>query len=215
MMTWRALSEAWWALIPLLLVTVALAVSHWYISSGIALLLTVAVALFFRDPTRTPAEPGDQVFIAPADGLVDAVEELPHIDAIGGPGLRISIFLSVFDVHINRAPVAGRIEKVLHTKGWFLDARRPDSAWRNENQLWVFSTPRGTVAIRQIAGLIARRIVGWKKEGEPVLLGERLGLIRFGSRTDLYAPPGVTSAVKVGDRVCGGETVLARWPANP
>ena len=126
---------------------------------------------------------------------------------------RVGIFLSVLDVHVNRSPCDARVEKTHYSAGEFLDARHLEVDLRNENQTWLLTSPRGPVLVRQIAGLIARRIVAWKKTGETIHRGERIGMIRFGSRTDLYVPTACTIRVQVGQRVKGGETVLASWPA--
>ena len=217
--TLRALGEAKWFLLPVALADMgvcALAVLHhpaWFAVSVFLVLLFVAIALFFRNPARTvPGHPS--VLVAPADGLVDAVEDVPHLEVLGGPGKRISIFLSVLDVHLNRAPYEGVLKRLVHTRGEFLDARAPECAIRNENVLWMFETPHGMIGMRQIAGLIARRIVPWAREGQSFRKGEHVGLIRFGSRTDLYLPASCAVAVKVGDRTRGAETVIARWPTT-
>ena len=139
---------------------------------------------------------------------------LPEDPCFGlGKFRRVGIFLSVLDVHVNRSPDAGTIEKTHYSAGEFLDARHLEVDIRNENQTWLLRTTRGPVLVRQIAGLIARRIVGWKKAGDSVSKGERFGMIRFGSRTDLYFPASCTPQVQVGQRVVGGQTILALWPA--
>ncbi len=212
-MTFRALLEAKWVLAPILLLLAWALAARAFPAAGVVALLGVAVASFFRDPERVPP-PDPGLIVAPADGRVDAVEEAVPIPAGGGAGPRISIFLSVFDVHINRAPCGGVITGSAHAAGAFLDARNPDSALRNENRLWLMESPGGPVRVRQIAGLIARRIVAWKREGETVARGERIGMIRFGSRTDLHLPEGTQILVKLGDRVRGGETPVGRWPAG-
>jgi phosphatidylserine decarboxylase len=151
--------------------------------------------------------------VSPADGKVICVDEAEDPCFGQGKFRRVGIFLSVLDVHVNRSPYAGTFEKTHYSAGEFLDARHMEVDLRNENQTWWLKTSRGTVLVRQIAGLIARRIVGWKKPGDPVQTGERFGMIRFGSRTDLYFPASCTPKVQPGQRVVGGETVIATWPA--
>ena len=170
---------------------------------------------FFRDPTaKVPTGPG--LIVAPAHGLVDAVEEFNEMKVMGGRCRRISIFLSVFDVHVQQAPVSGRICFLEHTPGKYLNAMSADSAVHNENVLVGFEPteptgfPGGRMAIRLIAGLIARRILPWEAVGSPVTKGDRIALIQFGSRGDVYLPMAAQITVKPGDRVVGGETVLAR-----
>lgn len=164
-------------------------------------------AFFFRDPERRA--PGDAAaLLAPADGRVT---EAGPVDG-GEPGTqRVSIFLSIFDVHINRAPAAGEIRAVRYRQGAFRAAFRKDAAERNERNELEMTTERGTIRIRQIAGVVARRIVCRVRAGDRLALGERFGLIRFGSRTDLLLPAGVTLSVRPGDRVRGGLTVIGKW----
>ena len=184
----------------------------WWIPAAFSFLLLIGLLLFFRDPERTP--PADPLaLVSPADGKVICVDEAEDPCFGQGKFLRVGIFLSVLDVHVNRSPYAGTFEKTHYSAGEFLDARHLEVDLRNENQTWLLKTSRGTVLVRQIAGLIARRIVGWKKPGESVQTGERFGMIRFGSRTDLYFPASCTPRVQPGQRVVGGETVIATWPA--
>lgn len=209
-MTSRTLLEGW---LPLLIAVILTACGwivggHWGALPG--LLLLGGVLWFFRDPERRPPE-DPAAIVAPADGLVMEIDEVGEAPAIGGRGRRISIFLSVLDVHVNRAPAAGVIQSSKHRSGSFLDARRRESCDRNERRDWVILTDRGACAVSQIVGLIARRIVAWSKPGEHVATGERIGMIRFGSRTDLVLPEAVDVAVRIGDRVRAGETVVARW----
>jgi len=173
-------------------------------------LFTIA---FFRDPERRPEDPSPLAALSPADGRVtdiDVVEE-PHF--LGGRALRIGIFLSVLDVHVNRAPLDGTVRRVRYTPGAFLDARDPECAARNESNLVGFESPRGPFAVRQVAGLIARRIVCPLVEGRGVARGERIGMIKFGSRTELLVPADapVDVAVEVGRRVRGGRTIVLRY----
>jgi phosphatidylserine decarboxylase len=177
-------------------------------------LLWLEVVWFFRDPERViPADP--QALVSPADGTITDVGEVEDPDFPGGRAFRVSIFLSVFNVHVNRVPRDGHVTAVRYFPGAFLDARNPESAVRNE-QLWIdleeVGRPR-RVRVKQISGAIARRIVCWLKPGELVRKGERLGMIKLGSRTDVLLPAGEPAEVrvKVGDKVKGGATVLLRF----
>jgi phosphatidylserine decarboxylase len=170
---------------------------------------------FFRDPTaKVPTGAG--LVVAPAHGKVDVIDEIDEPTILGGRCRRISIFLSVIDVHVQQAPVAGDVTLVKHTPGQFLNAMRTDCAEHNENVLLGFrsSEPNcGPVGVRLIAGLIARRIVPWAAVGDTVAKGERISLIQFGSRVDLYLPLATEVVVPIGQRVVGGETVVARSKA--
>jgi phosphatidylserine decarboxylase len=169
---------------------------------GAALALSGFVAFFFRDPVREiPGGPG--VFVSPADGKVTEVRPLEP-----SGGTRISIFLSLFDVHINRSPVAGRIERVEYREGRFLPANLSRASLENERNDITLATSLGPVRFSQIAGVVARRIVCWKKAGYEVATGERIGLIQFGSRMVVDLPPGVSPEVRVGTRVRGGSSIL-------
>jgi phosphatidylserine decarboxylase len=177
----------------------------------LSIVLTSFVAYFFRDPER--AIPADEnLIVSAADGLVVSVEEMEEPDFQLGRMHRIAVFLSVFDVHVNRSPVAGQVQKTIYKPGEFLDVRHPESSIRNEFRAWCLVSSRGTVAVRQIAGLIARRIVPWSSEGATLARGERFGMIRFGSRTEVFLPLSCTVLVKPGDRVAGASTPIARWP---
>jgi len=176
--------------------------------------LFLFVAYFFRDPER--AVPADEsLIVSAADGVVVSVEQMEEPDFHLGSMIRIAVFLSVFDVHVNRAPVEGVVKSSIYKAGQFLDARNPHSSKRNECRSWWLESPRGPVAVRQIAGLIARRIVAWSVEGETLTRGQRLGMIRFGSRTEVFLPLGCAVLVKPGDRVAGASTPIARWPGTP
>jgi len=182
---------------------------------GCVWLLFAAFTLyFFRDPA--PVEPaGAGAIVAPAFGKVDVIDETEEAEFLQGPCRRISIFLSVIDVHVQRAPVAGLVAHLRHRPGKFLSATRAHSAEHNESVLVGFEVtePRPTrVALRLIAGLIARRIVPWIQPGDAVARSERISLIQFGSRCDLYLPLDTTLKVRLGDRVKAGETVLATFP---
>ena len=199
------------------LVLVALAWVYWpreRLPVGLVLAvllgLTCFVLFFFRDPRRAvPADP--DIIVAAADGLVVSVEETEEPDFALGRRQRIAIFLSVFDVHVNRSPVAGRVVKTAYKSGTFLDVRHADASTRNEALAWLLETEHGPVAVRQIAGLVARRIVAWAREGSALERGQRFGMIRFGSRTEIFLPNDCQVLVKVGDRVQGAATPIARW----
>ncbi|MHC5108425.1 MAG: phosphatidylserine decarboxylase [Planctomycetota bacterium] len=168
---------------------------------------------FFRDPPRRPVcQPGD--LCSPADGTVTEISELDHYEPLGGPAIRIGIFLSLFNVHINRAACAGRVRSLDYQPGEFLDARHPESGRRNEQNAVLIDpdTPMpGPVEIRQIAGLVARRIICHAQVNDRLGTGERFGLIKFGSRTELVIPnvDGTRVAVAIGDKVRAGVTILA------
>ena len=184
----------------------------WPPVAWLAALITVFIAYFFRDPARvTPLREG--LVIAPGDGRICAIERVRSPLELGlgdSERVRISIFLSLFDVHINRAPVAGRVTRSVYVPGSFLNAARDKSSEENERRAIVVVTPSGAeIVVVQIAGVIARRIVTFVGEGDSVGVGQRFGLIRFGSRVDLYLPAGRAALVCVGQRAVGGETVLA------
>ena len=172
-----------------------------------ALILALFVLYFFRDPRRVPPA-GEGLIVSPADGRVTAID--------GGPrGARVSIFLSVFDCHINRSPVAGMVREVRYTPGRYRPAWDRRASGENErNHLEIAATDGAAFGVTQVAGVLARRIVCTKKAGDRVDRGERIGLIRFGSRTDLRLPPGLDPLVAVGERVRGGLTVIARVAAG-
>jgi phosphatidylserine decarboxylase len=191
-------------------------VIHWPFWLGTVLILGLwaEVIWFFRDPERVvPDDPG--AVVSPADGTVTHVDEIDDPDFPGGRAFRIGIFLSIFNVHVNRIPYRGRVESVRYIPGEFLDARHAECPVRNE-QLWidlVEAGPAGRLRIKQISGAIARRIVCWLKVGEEVHTGQRLGMIKFGSRTELLIPVGISMQVmaRVGDKVKGGNTTLLRF----
>lgn len=197
--------------IPFVLIPVALAVfalAFGYISLALALFFIAAfMAFFFRDPKRTLPN-DDGLVVSPADGRVTRVAPLDANDP-HSPNV-VSIFLSVFDVHINRAPIAGEIADATYTRGRFVIATREDASLVNEQNSLTIKGARMTVVCKQIAGVLARRIVCWKRVGERVALGERFGLIKFSSRTDLILPPEVEVGVRVGERVRGGVSIIGR-----
>jgi phosphatidylserine decarboxylase len=179
----------------------------------VVLLAWAEVVYFFRDPQR-PIPTDADALLSPADGTVTHIDEVDEPDFPGGRAWRISIFLSIFNVHVNRIPRSGRVERVQYFPGEFLDARHPECGVRNE-QLWIDLEEAGSgrpMRLKQVSGAIARRIVCWLRPGEDVKAGDRLGMIKFGSRTELYLPAGTPMdvLVKVGDTVHGGTSLLAR-----
>jgi phosphatidylserine decarboxylase len=189
-----------------------------WLATAVPAVLWLEVLWFFRDPERTiPDDP--QALVSPADGTVTDVGEVEEPDFPGGRAVRISIFLSIFNVHVNRIPRSGRVTRIRYFPGAFLDARNPQSAVRNE-QLWIDleDSARGLpLRVKQISGAIARRIVCWLRPGEGVQRGARLGMIKFGSRTDVLVPAegALQLCVQVGDKVKGGATVLLRFADEP
>ncbi len=177
--------------------------------------VTIWVATFFRDPVRTTPR-GDKLIIAPADGLITMIVKVPPPPELRGPEAladgeytRVSIFMSVFDVHINRAPISGRVRRIAYIPGKFLNADLDKASEDNERQhLLVESADGLKIGFTQIAGLVARRIVAFVREGDSVEAGQRIGLIRFGSRVDVYLPAGAAPRVAPGQRTIAGETVL-------
>lgn len=179
----------------------------WPLALGL-LVLPPAMAAFFRDPERTsPADPG--LVLAPADGTVRYAGIATPADAPPGAWLQVTIFLALTDVHINRTPVPGRIQKVVHVPGTFRPAYRPDASRNEHSEIWI-DMGGTTIVTRQVVGVLARRVVCRVQPGETLAPGARIGLMKFGSRMDVFVPPASTLMVKQGDRVRAGETVIAR-----
>ncbi|MGH8092135.1 MAG: phosphatidylserine decarboxylase [Chthoniobacterales bacterium] len=204
----QTLFEARWIFLVLLVLGIlSLLISPW-----LALLFVILIGytfVFFRDPERVaPADP--DLIVAAADGVVVEIAELEEAEVVRQTMRRVAIFLSVLDVHTNRAPIDGRIIYREHREGLCLDARNPECSVKNESMTWGFENPRATLVVRQITGAIARRIVGWSRVGDVLRRGERFGMIRFGSRTEVYLPLSATVLVQVGERVAGGATAIAR-----
>lgn len=195
------------ALPPLLLGVLALFLG-WRTPAILLLALGLFVVYFFRDPERVPpSEPG--VVVSPADGRVmEVVKESWD----GRAGQRISIFLAVWNVHVNRSPMAGRVTRVEYRPGRFYAAMRSRASLENEQNVIYLETSHGEIAFKQIAGWIARRVVCWKSPGESLSLGERIGMIRFGSRMDVWLPEEAEIVARPGQHVAGGVSILARWP---
>src|SRR5690242_10787338 len=183
---------------------------HWYAAAAVLVLLALFIFSFFRDPERViPSEPG--AVVSPGDGRVVVVTDEENA---GRPGKRVSIFLAVWNVHVNRAPATGTITNLEYRPGKFLAAMRERASLENEQNVFTLSTEAGEMVFKQIAGLIARRVVSWKMAGEKVARGERIGLVRFGSRVDIWVPNEAEILVKVGDNVKGGASVIAQWSAK-
>jgi phosphatidylserine decarboxylase len=205
--------EGYWFGLPPLVAGLALCTFISPVSlaaGGVLVFLALFVFYFFRNPTREiPMEPG--VVVSPADGRVVVVKEEENK---GRPGKRMSIFLAIWNVHVNRSPAAGTIEKLEYKRGKFLAAWAEKASLENEQNVFTLASEYGEMEFKQIAGWVARRVVSWKKTGDPVQRGELIGLVRFGSRVDLWLPEGAEIAVKVGDHVKGGSSVVARMTAG-
>jgi len=177
---------------------------------AVLVFLALFVFYFFRNPDRKiPMEPG--VVVSPADGRVVVVKDEENA---GRPGKRVSIFLAIWNVHVNRSPAAGTITRLEYKPGKFLAAWAEKASLENEQNVFTLASEHGEIVFKQIAGWVARRVVSWKKSGETVGRGELVGLVRFGSRVDLWLPAGAEIAVKVGDNVKGGSSVIARMAAG-
>ena len=207
-MRFQTLYEARWIFVVLGLLAIASAFFlPWFLL--LVLVLTIYVFWFFRDPARVSPDDPNAV-VAAADGKVADIVEVDEPEVIRGRQKRVGIFLSVFDVHTNRAPVEGKIIYKQAHAGLCLDARHADCTTKNRALTWAFQNSRGIFVVRQLTGMIARRIVGWAKVGDELKKGEHFGMIRFGSRTEVYLPLDAEVLVKVGDRVTGGISVIAR-----
>jgi phosphatidylserine decarboxylase len=211
-MRFQTLSEARWIFTVLaVLALVSLLFSVW-----LFLLFALLIAYtfyFFRDPERSiPADPN--AIVAAADGAITDIVEVDETDVLKKRMRRVGIFLSIFDVHTNRVPIDGKIIFRAHREGLCVDARRPECSEKNEAMIWAFENPRATLIVRQLTGAIARRIVAWSDTGDEVKKGDRFGMIRFGSRTEVYLPLSASVSVKVGEHVSGGSTIIARLPQS-
>jgi len=201
--------EGWPLIIPPTLVGVGLVLAGWHWVGAFFLLSALGVAFFFRDPHRAPS-PFSGAVVSPAHGRVVSVAEIDEPDYLRTPGRRISVFMSLFNVHVNYAPVTGQVEFLEHRKGAFRRAYLPEASLKNENNSIGIRTEGYRVMMRQIAGTVARRIVCRVRKGDRVQTGEKIGLIRFGSRVEVFLPLEWEVLVKEGDRVKGGITQLAR-----
>jgi phosphatidylserine decarboxylase len=207
-MRFQTLYEARWIFAVLALLTLLSALFlPWLLV--LAFVCTLYVFWFFRDPARvSPNDPS--AVVAAADGTVADIVEIEEPEVVHTRQKRVGIFLSVFDVHTNRAPVDGKIIYKKAHAGLCLDARHADCTTKNRAMTWAFQNSRGIFVVRQLTGMIARRIVGWSSIGDELKKGEHFGMIRFGSRTEVYLPLDAEVLVKVGDRVTGGLSVIAR-----
>jgi phosphatidylserine decarboxylase len=206
----QTLLEARW----IFAILAALALISCLLSGWLFLLFLVLIfytLFFFRDPERVvPADP--KAVVAAADGTVADISEIEEGELLKTKARRIGIFLSIFDVHTNRAPVDGKIIYRARRKGVFFDARRTECSEKNEALTWGLENPGVLIVVRQLTGAIARRIVAWADVGDELHKGDRFGMIRFGSRTEVYLPLNADVLVKVGDHVAGGSTIIARLP---
>ncbi|HVT29250.1 MAG TPA: phosphatidylserine decarboxylase [Lacipirellulaceae bacterium] len=210
---WGEINIGGW---PLLIVAIALVLagSPWHWLAIVPMVLLVWLVSFFRDPPRRISDDA-RAIVAPADGKIVDITPLENYDFIGGPAVRIGIFLSIFNVHINRAPLNGRVIETHYHPGEFLSATRPESAERNE-YMWIgfeqTEPPQRRFAVRQISGMLARRIVCTLAPGQTITRGQKFGMIKLGSRTELILPAGSADiAIKVGDRIRAGSDVVAHW----
>jgi phosphatidylserine decarboxylase len=206
----RMAPEGWPFIVAGWIIQGALVAMGWWIPALLWLPIAIWLFVFFRDPVRTGPR-GDDVIIAPADGKVVSIIPIHEPDVIGGPAMRISIFMNVFNVHVNRYPASGTISFRRYRPGKFVNAAAEKAALENEQSDVGITTAHGRILARQIAGLIARRIITDHGEGTVVHQGDRMGMIRFGSRVDVFVPVGIPILVKEGDTAVAGQTVIARW----
>jgi phosphatidylserine decarboxylase len=207
----RIAPEGWPFIVVAWLFVVAAVMFEWWWSAVALALVACWVVAFFRDPVRGGPR-GEDWVIAPADGKVVSIIAMDEPDVIGGPATRVSIFMNVFNVHVNRYPVDGEVTFRRHRPGKFFNAAAEKAALENEQSDVGIRTRRGPLLVRQIAGLVARRIITDHDAGHRAVQGERMGLIRFGSRVDVFLPAGTAVRVRTGDLTRAGETVLAEWP---
>ncbi len=204
------LARAGWPYVlgSLFLALAASALQVWWLAIPLWIVFLL-ITNFFRDPPRA-SQAGPGAVLSPADGKVVVIQPATHPDLPGGDCLMVSIFMNIFDVHVNRAPLAGRVMRVTHHPGGFLPADRPQAAISNERAEMILASPEGPViVVAQVAGLVARRIDCWVAGGVALARGQRYGMIRFGSRLDLYLPPEARVKVANGQRVRAGQTVIA------
>jgi phosphatidylserine decarboxylase len=204
------IAGAWAVAVVLLMVAAQAASGWWWVLAGVWLVLSMWVVAFFRDPERAWSV-GERLVVAPADGKVVSVLEVEEPVFLDGRALRISIFMNVFDCHVNRYPVSGTVAYRHYNRGRFGHAAAEKSSLENEQSSIGVVAARGKVLIRQIAGLVARRIVTDHEVGAAVGQGQRMGMIRFGSRVDVFLPVGVRTLVHIGDTTRAGVTVVAEW----
>ncbi len=208
----RTAPEGRWFIVGAFAIAIGFALAGWWIPLLVWLPVTLWVVAFFRDPERM-GERGEQLIIAPADGKVVSVIETDEPAFFGDRTIRVSIFMNVFDCHVNRYPADGAIAYRNYNAGQFGHAGTDKASLVNEQSSVGLETRHGKLLVRQIAGLVARRIVTDHSVGTAVRQGQRLGMIRFGSRVDVFMPPGTSIKVRVGDRTRVGETIIAEWAA--
>jgi phosphatidylserine decarboxylase len=199
-------SDAYRFFLPLLALALLSAALSWFIPAAVLALMATFTGYFFRNPKRLIPE-GENLVVAPADGKIVRIAPSNEGEAEKDK-LSISIFLNIFDVHVNRSPIAGELERVEYRRGKFMAAYEDEASRFNEQNILVIRAEGGRIVVKQIAGLIARRVVCWKQPGQTLRRGELFGLIRFGSRVDVLVPRNIKLQVKVGDRVKGGSSVL-------
>jgi len=207
----RIAREGWPFIAAFWILEFVLAYFGFYVAAAVWLPVAIWVIAFFRDPIRTGPR-GETLVIAPADGLVVSVRDIDEPAFHGGEVRRVSIFMNVFNVHVNRYPVDGMISYRKYSPGKFVNAAAEKASLENEQSSVGIVAPRGKVLVRQIAGLIARRIITDHGEGTAVRQGERMGLIRFGSRVDVFLPKGTRIKVAEGQKTVAGVTIIAEWP---
>jgi len=199
-------------ILPLGVLSLILWILRLPILAGLSTFLTLFVIFFFRDPERG-VPPDDKAILSPADGKVIQVQPCLEERFLQGPAIKISVFMSLFNVHVNRNPLSGRVVDSSYAPGQFLRADLDRASSANEQNALLVETPEGArLLVVQIAGLIARRIVCWVKKGDSVVRGQRFGLIRFGSRLDIYLPQNIQLQVRPGQRATGGQTILGYLP---
>jgi len=201
------IKDAYRFLLPMLVLAALSFYCGWMVAGVLLLLVTAFVAYFFRNPDRA-IPPGEHRIVSPADGKVVCVTSVPNEAEEMPGGQRISIFLSIFDVHVTRAPIRGTLERFEYKRGKFKVAYDEEASRVNEQNILTIRGRETRIVVKQIAGLIARRVVCWKRPGDPMERGELFGLIRFGSRVDVLLPRDIKILVKVGDRVRGGSSVI-------
>ena len=207
----RIAPEGWPFIAGALVIALALAGFRLWLPFGAWMIIAIWVIAFFRDPVREGPR-GDKLVIAPADGKVISIVPMAESTFVGGQATRISIFMNVFNVHVNRYPIDGIVEHRDYKSGSFFNAAAEKASAENEQASVGLKTGYGRVLVRQIAGLVARRIVTDGAKGDSVRQGDRMGLIRFGSRVDVFVPEGVQIRTKVGDNTKAGQTIIAEWP---
>ncbi len=209
---WPIAQEGFLFILPLAAIALILWSLKLSIVGGFFSLLTLFVIYFFRDPTRS-IPPGEKMIVAPADGKIIQIDPCVKNPFLQGPAIKVSIFMSLFNAHINRIPLTGRIVERIYSPGKFFSANLDKASTANEQNALVIETVEGLrVVLIQIAGLIARRIVCKVAKGDPVIRGQRFGLIRFGSRLDIYLPPNTRLEAQVGQKAWGGQTILGILP---